>query len=84
VTGLVPQVPEHRAVGLGEPDPQLLAVAVVALGQVDGHDAGGVPDGDVLLGAGQQVERQAGAVGAGEGAHAGWYPIGCAENTGCG
>ena len=37
--GLVAQVPEHRAVGLGEADPQLLAVAVVALGQVDGHHA---------------------------------------------
>ena len=62
VARLVAQVPEHRAVGLGEADPELLAVAVgtvVALGQVDGHQPGGVPDGDVLVRAGEQVEGQA-------------------------
>ena len=49
VADLVAEVAEHRAVGLGELGPDLLAVGVVALGEVDGDHAVLVADDDVLL-----------------------------------
>jgi len=58
VADLVPEVPEQGAVGLVHRHPQLLAVHVVALGQVQ-RDHPFVVAGDHLLElAGQQVERQ--------------------------
>ena len=58
VADLVAEVPEHRPVGLAEVLADLLAVGGLALGQVDGDQAVGVPDDDVLLDAAQQVEGQ--------------------------
>ena len=56
---LVAEVAEQRAVGLVHRDPQLLAVHVVALGEVQGDHAV-VVAGEHLLGlTGEQVERQA-------------------------
>ena len=56
---LVAEVPEQRAVRLGHRDPQLLAVHVVALGEVEGDDAVVVAGEHLLVLAGEQVERQA-------------------------
>ena len=55
---LVAEVPEQRAVGLVHRDPQLLAVHVVTLGQIQCDDAVVVAGDDPLQLAGQQVERQ--------------------------
>ena len=56
---LVPEVPEQGAVGLVHRDPQLLAVHVVALGQVQGDHAVVVAgDTPVSCCAGEQVEGQ--------------------------
>ncbi len=41
MTDLVAEVAEQRAVRLGHRDAQLLAVDVVALGQIKGYDAVG-------------------------------------------
>jgi hypothetical protein len=60
VADLVAEVAEHRPVGLVHLDAQTLPVDVVALGQVERDDAVAVACGDPLLGARQQVERQAG------------------------
>ena len=59
VADLVPEVTEHRAVGLGELGPDLLAVRGVALGQVDGDHAVVVPDDDVLVDAARAGRRRA-------------------------
>ena len=55
---LVPEMPQQGAVRLVHRDPQLLAVHVVALGEIQGDDAVVVAGDDVLRLAGQQVERQ--------------------------
>ena len=55
---LVAEVAEQRAVRLVHRHPQLLAVHVVALGQVQGDDAVVVAGDHLLELAGQQVERQ--------------------------
>ena len=58
VPDLVAQMPQQGAVGLVHRDPQLLAVHVVALGQIQCDDAVVVAGDDPLQLAGQQVERQ--------------------------
>ena len=58
VADLVPEVAQHRAVGLPQLLAHLLAVRRAALGEVDGDHAVGVADRDVLLDAAEQVEGQ--------------------------
>ena len=55
---LVAEVSEQCAVGLVHRDPQLLAVHVVALGEIQGDHTVRVAGEDLLVLAGQQVERQ--------------------------
>lgn len=50
---------DEGAVGLVHRHPQLFAVDVVALGEVEGDDAVGVPGDDLLGGTGEQIEGQA-------------------------
>jgi hypothetical protein len=59
VPDLVAQVPQQGAVGLVHRDPELLAVHIVALGQIQCDHAVVVAGDDRLQLAGQQVERQA-------------------------
>ena len=59
VPDLVAEMAEQRAVGLVHRDPQLLAVHVVALGEVQGDHAVVVAGEHLLVLTGQQVERQA-------------------------
>jgi hypothetical protein len=59
VPDLVAQVPQHGAVRLVHRDPQLLAVHIVALSQIQCDHAVVVAGDDRLQLAGQQVERQA-------------------------
>ena len=56
---LVPEMPEQRAIGLVHRHPQLLAMHVVALGEVDRDHPVVVAGHHLLLLAGQQVEREA-------------------------
>ena len=58
VPDLVAEVPEQGAVGLVHGDAQLLAVHVVALGEVEGDDAVGVAGRHRVLVAREQVEGQ--------------------------
>ena len=58
VPDLVAEVSEQRAVRLGHRDAQLLAVHVVALGEVQRDDAVLVAGEHLLKCAGQQIERQ--------------------------
>ena len=58
VPDLVAEVPEQRAVRLVHRDAQLLAVHVVALGEIEGDHAVVVAGEHLLVLAGQQVERQ--------------------------
>ena len=57
VPDLVAEVPEHGAVRLVHRLAQLLAVGVVALGQIEGDHAGVVTGDHAGAGAGEQVER---------------------------
>jgi hypothetical protein len=56
VPDLVAEMAEQRAVRLGHRDPQLLAVHVVALGEIQCDDTVFVAGEDLLLLAGQQIE----------------------------
>ena len=58
VPDLVPEMAEQGAVGLVHRDPQLLAVHVVALGEVEGDHAVVVPGHHLFAAARQQVEHQ--------------------------
>jgi len=58
VADLVPEVTEHRAVGLVHALPQRFAMGVVALGKVKGDDAVLMAGDDLAVTAGEQIERQ--------------------------
>ena len=50
---------DQGAIGLVHRHPQLLAVHIVALCEVEGHHPAGVSGDDRVLGAGQQIECEA-------------------------